>query len=63
MQETLKKLNWSVTSYRHMIAELGYPVKLIPYKQQARKKESQHIMYGDIWILQLVLWYRHLGYR
>lgn len=38
VQETLKKLNWSVTSYRHMIAELGYPVKLIPYKQQARKK-------------------------
>lgn len=36
--ETLKKLDWSVTSYRHMIAELGYPVKLIPYQQRARKK-------------------------
>lgn len=36
--ETLKKLDWSVTNGRHMIAELGYPVKLVPYKQQVRKK-------------------------
>ena len=34
----IKKMNEPEKSFRHMVAELGYTVKLIPYKQAKRKQ-------------------------
>lgn len=55
--EMLKDLDEPYMSTRHLIAELGYPVKLIPYTQAERKngKSSYNLWrYFDFAVLSLV---------
>ena len=55
--DVIKDLNEPYMPMRHLIAELGYPVKLIPYTQEARKngKSSYNLRrYFDYAIISLV---------
>lgn len=57
IMKIMRDINEPEMSSRHLIAELGYPVKLIPYTQQARKegKSSYNLWrYFDFSINSLV---------